>query len=266
METTIQWVDPDKPLPPAHTALDDPPGLVAAGLDLSIGRLEQAYSEGIFPWFNPGEPVLWWSPNPRAVLYCDQLHLSRSLAKRMRKIERDQASGNFFPCVVTVDCAFPAVMDACATRGAPHGLPPATGTWITQEMKHVYQQWHLTGRAHSIETWTDGELSGGLYGVSIGRMFFGESMFTRRTDASKIALVHLVRFLQQQRVQMIDCQMTTRHLVSLGAREIDRRQFLDHVRFSTRQPDIGWHSGWIDANGSIHAAIPDCIRELRKIS
>nr|WP_322348760.1 leucyl/phenylalanyl-tRNA--protein transferase [Orrella marina] len=213
-----------------------------------------------------GEPVLWWSPNPRAVLYCEELHLSRSMNKRMRKIERDQASGSFFPCVVTVDCAFPTVMEACATRGAPPGHAPVTGTWITPEMKHVYQQWHATGRAHSVETWMDGELSGGLYGVSIGRMFFGESMFTHRTDASKIALVHLVRFLQRHHVQMIDCQMTTSHLVSLGAREIERRHFLDHVHFSTRQPDLNWHPGWIGADGSINAGVPDCLKESGKLS
>lgn len=261
METSIQWVDPDKPLPPAYTALNDPPGLVAAGLDLSIWRLEQAYSEGMFPWFNPGEPVLWWSPDPRAVLFCDELRLSRSMTKRMRRIERDHAAGDFLSCVVTVDCVFPAVMDACASRGALPGQAIETGTWITPEMRQVYEQWHEAGRAHSIETWIKGELAGGLYGVSLGKMFFGESMFTRHTDASKIALVHLVRFLRRQNVQMIDCQMTTRHLSSLGAREIERNQFLDHVHTTTRQPDICWDTGWIDTGGAIHSDIPQFLLE-----
>lgn len=252
MSVHIPWIDAQTPLPPASAALPEPPGLVAAGLDLSVWRLEQAYRQGIFPWFNPGEPVLWWSPDPRTVLFCEELRISRSLGKRLRAIARRQSDGDLRSCVVTVDRAFSVVIEACATRGKLNNTTDAT--WITPEIKQVYQQWHVMGRAHSIETWMDGELAGGLYGVSLGQMFFGESMFTRRTDASKIALVHLVRFLARRDVKLIDCQMATSHLASLGARSVDRRYFIDHVQRAIQQPDLDWAPGWIDGQGALHQA------------
>lgn len=253
MEPPIQWIDATTPLPDAQRAMSPVPGLVAAGLDLSVSRLEQAYTSGIFPWFNPGEPVLWWSPDPRTVLFCDELHISHSLAKRLRQISTAQNAGDFQKAVVTVDCAFDEVMQACASRGSDD--PEAT--WITPEMKRVYQQWHHLGRVHSVETWLDGRLAGGLYGVSLGQMFFGESMFSWRTDASKIALAHLVRFLQKQGVTMIDCQMTTSHLMSLGAREITRADFISHVRRVTKAPSLLWKPGWISPKGELDTRLPD---------
>lgn len=252
MGASIQWVDPHSPLPDAHLALTDPPGLVAASMDLSVARLREAYSKGIFPWYGAGDPVLWWSPDPRTVLVCEQMHVSHSLAKRLRQIARKQQAGDLNSCVVTIDCAFDAVLDACASRGTSD--PDAT--WITPQMKQVYKQWHALGHVHSVETWLDGQLAGGLYGVSLGRMFFGESMFTLRTDASKIALFHLVRFLQRHSVTLIDCQMRTDHLLSLGAREISRHQFIEHVSVATREPDIEWKRGWVDHEGQLHWPAP----------
>ncbi len=253
MEPSIPWVDATTPLPDAQMVKTPVPGLLAAGLDLSVSRLEEAYSRGIFPWFNPGEPVLWWSPDPRAVLFCDELHISHSLAKRLRQISAAQQAGDFQRAVVTVDCAFEDVMQACASRNGDN--PQAT--WITPEMKQVYQQWHQLGRVHSVETWLDGDLVGGLYGVSLGQMFFGESMFSRRTDASKIALVHLVRHLQTKGVRMIDCQMTTSHLTSLGAREIDRADFISLVYHATQKPPLMWQRGWINPKGHLDTRLPD---------
>ena len=253
MEPSIRWIDASTPLPEASLAAASPPGLVAAGLDLSVRRLEEAYASGIFPWFNPGEPVLWWSPNPRTVLFCEELHISHSLAKRLRQMSTAQQAGNFQKAVVTVDCAFDMVMQACASRNSDD--PQAT--WITPEMKLVYQQWHHLGRVHSVETWLDGELAGGLYGVNMGGMFFGESMFSRRTDASKIALVHLVRYLQKMGITMIDCQMTTPHLLSLGAREIDRCEFVAHVKRVIRAPSLQWRRGWISPKGDLQTRLPD---------
>ena len=199
----------------------DPNGLLAAGADLSPRRLIDAYAHGIFPWYGDDDPILWWSPDPRMVLYLDELHVSRSLRRVIR-------SGRFD---VRFDTAFPAVMRAC---GEPR--PDQAGTWITQEMLAAYERLWQLGYAHSIESWADGELAGGLYGVAIGRMFFGESMFARKSDASKVALAATVRQLSRWGFRVIDCQMSTEHLASLGAREIPRAEFLRQVRGLVRQP------------------------------
>lgn len=196
--------------PPVESAMREPNGLLAMGGDLSVERLLDAYQHGIFPWFNPGEPILWWSPDPRMVLEPDQIRVTRSLAKRMR-------NGGF---ELRVDTVFPEVMQGCA---APRG--EANGTWISPEMIEAYTRLHEAGYAHSIETWHHGELVGGLYGVAVGRMFYGESMFSRMADASKIALVHLAQQLQQWEFGLIDCQMETSHLASLGAHTLPRTAF-----------------------------------------
>lgn len=196
--------------PPVETALKDPNGLLAMGGDLSLARLLDAYTHGIYPWFNPGEPILWWSPDPRMVLVPDAIRVTRSLAKRIR-------NGGF---EVRVDTAFVAVMQACA---APR--KGASGTWISPAMVAAYHRLHQAGYAHSIETWHAGELVGGLYGVAIGRMFYGESMFSRMPDASKVALVRLARQLAAWDFGLIDCQMETAHLASLGAHTLPRTAF-----------------------------------------
>ncbi|MHB1950861.1 MAG: leucyl/phenylalanyl-tRNA--protein transferase [Acidiferrobacteraceae bacterium] len=187
-------------------------GLLAVGGDLSPGRLLAAYRSGIFPWYNPGQPILWWSPDPRAVLFPDRLHISRSLRKTLR-------SGRYS---VTFDTAFTDVIEACA--GAPRLR--GTGTWITGEMQHAYSRLHRLGYAHSVETWAGGRLAGGLYGVALGRAFFGESMFSLAPDASKVALVQLVTQLRAWGYRMIDCQMHSPHLTSLGASDLSRDEFL----------------------------------------
>ncbi|MFP5418525.1 MAG: leucyl/phenylalanyl-tRNA--protein transferase [Gammaproteobacteria bacterium] len=196
--------------PPVETALKEPNGLLAMGGDLSLERLLDAYRHGIYPWFNPGEPILWWSPDPRMVLVPAEVRVTRSLAKRMR-------NGGF---ELRVDTAFGEVMAACA---APRG--GRTGTWISDEMVTAYTRLHQAGYAHSIETWQGDELVGGLYGVAIGRMFYGESMFSRVPDASKVALVRLARQLRIWEFGLIDCQMETAHLASLGARTVPRPAF-----------------------------------------
>lgn len=212
----------DDPFPPLASALTYPNGLLAAGGDLSPGRLLQAYRRGIFPWYNAGEPILWWSPDPRMVLVPAELKVSRSLAKTLRKRDYE----------IRFDSAFAAVILGCAARGADRAGAGSgeTGTWITDEVRAAYQRLHQLGYAHSVETWIEGELAGGLYGVAIGRMFYGESMFTRVRDASKIAMVHLVRRLERERYGMIDCQMHTHHLASLGARSIARSDFSLRLR------------------------------------
>jgi leucyl/phenylalanyl-tRNA--protein transferase len=196
--------------PPVESALRDPNGLLAMGGDLSQARLLDAYRHGIFPWFNPGEPILWWSPDPRMVLVPDEIRVTRSLAKRIR-------NAGFELCV---DSAFTEVMRACAA-------PPddGVGTWISPAMVAAYTRLFDAGYAHSVETWHNGALVGGLYGVAIGRMFYGESMFSRMPDASKVALVALARQLQQWGFGLIDCQMETAHLASLGARTMPRSVF-----------------------------------------
>lgn len=207
----IPWLNPEDPFPPLSTALKDPSGLLAAGADLSPERLIQAYRQGIFPWFSNGDPILWWSPDPRMVLFPSELKVTRSLEKALRNRDYE----------VRVDTRFGAVMSACAK--APR--EGQNGTWITDKMINAYCALHSQGLAHSVETWIDGELAGGLYGIALGQAFYGESMFARATDASKIAFVHLVRQLQRWQFGIIDCQMRTDHLTRFGAREIPRSEF-----------------------------------------
>ncbi|MFA5081625.1 MAG: leucyl/phenylalanyl-tRNA--protein transferase [Hydrogenophilaceae bacterium] len=212
------------PFPAPALALGDPNGLLAAGADLAPERLLAAYRQGIFPWFGPGEPVLWWSPDPRMVLVPDEFKTSRSLARRLRRADYQ----------VRVDSAFERVMRLCAEP-----RDGQRGTWIDEAMIRAYGRLHELGHAHSVETWMDGELVGGLYGVAIGRMFYGESMFSRVTDGSKIALAHLAGQLARWGFGMIDCQMETAHLASLGARPIARADFLDRLEVLVNLPDLG---------------------------
>ncbi len=206
----IPWLGREIAFPPLESALREPNGLLAAGGDLSPRRLIAAYRRGIFPWFSEGDPILWWSPDPRMVLVPAELKVSRSLAKTLRNK----------PYEVRFDSAFDDVIRACA---APREGEP--GTWITAEMRAAYNRLHRLGYAHSVETWIEGRLAGGLYGVAIGGMFFGESMFSHARDASKIALAHLARHLQAAGFGLIDCQMHTDHLASLGARQVPRERF-----------------------------------------
>jgi leucyl/phenylalanyl-tRNA---protein transferase len=206
----IPWIETDQPFPPVHRALREPNGLLAAGGEVTATRLVEAYRQGIFPWYSEGQPVLWWSPDPRMVLLPQEMRVSRSLRKRLRRKDYE----------IRVDTCFTAVMRACAEPRSGEA-----GTWITDEMVEAYSSLHVSGLAHSVEAWTDGKLVGGLYGVALGRVFFGESMFTRAADASKVALAHLARQLGRWSFGMIDCQMATEHLASLGAREIARRDF-----------------------------------------
>jgi leucyl/phenylalanyl-tRNA--protein transferase len=196
---------------------------------LSAGRLLEAYAQGIFPWFSDGQPVLWWSPDPRMVLFIDEFKISRSLAKTLRRL---RAEGRWR---VTKDAAFERVMRECA---APR--PDQDGTWITDGIVAAYCALHALGLAHSVEVWSDDALIGGLYGVGIGRMFYGESMFARATDASKVALSALVSMLREADFRVIDCQQNTRHLASLGAREIGRSAFLRLVSTLTALPAPDW--------------------------
>ncbi len=253
----IAWLGTDTPFPALDQAMREPDGLLAVGADLSTQRLTQAYSQGIFPWFSEGEPVLWWSPDPRMVLQCANFAPGHSLRKRLRQIARqpdidvhaDQpGTGATRPGIVEVrvDTAFDEVMAACA---APRNGQP--GTWITLPMQQAYRQWHSEGTTHSVETWIDGRLAGGLYGVSLGAMFFGESMFTHVTDASKIALAYLVTFLSRHGVQWIDCQQQTRHLASLGAAPVSRADFAAHVALAQRQPGPPWRNGRLTHEGEI---------------
>jgi leucyl/phenylalanyl-tRNA--protein transferase len=225
----IDWLHPGDPFPPVEVALAHPNGLLAASGELSVDRLIDAYRRGIFPWYAEGEPVLWWCPDPRMVLFTDEFKVARSLRKKLRAIARGDAWR------VTCDAAFEAVMRACA---APR--PGQDGTWITEAMVRAYVALHRRDLAHSIEVWRGAELVGGLYGVALGRMFYGESMFTRAADASKIALAALVRLLRYEQVPMIDCQQNTAHLASLGAREIRRAEFCAHVAAATRSAPIDW--------------------------
>ena len=228
----IRWLGgADDPLPEARLALgrsSDAPGLVAAGGELTPERLVEAYGKGIFPWYSEGQPILWWSPDPRMVLLPAEFRLARSLKKTLRRFVASPG------CEVRVDSAFGRVITACATT--PREGEP--GTWIVPEMIEAYGAWHGAGRAHSFETWIDGELVGGLYGVSLGRMFFGESMFAHRTDASKIALAALVAFCREHRIETIDCQQRTSHLASFGGRELPRPEFLRRLGTALAMPPV----------------------------
>jgi leucyl/phenylalanyl-tRNA--protein transferase len=222
----IPWLPREPVFPPLSAALAEPVGpngLLAAGGDLSPERLLAAYTRGIFPWYAEGEPILWWSPDPRMVLFPQELKVSRSLAKVLRNRDYE----------VRLDTAFGEVIAACAT--APRD--GQAGTWITAEMQAAYRRMHQLGHAHSVETWIDGNLAGGLYGIAIGRAFYGESMFSRRAEASKIALAHLCVYLQERGFGIIDCQMETAHLSSLGARPISRREFAERLARLTADGD-----------------------------
>ena len=209
-DRVIPWLRAGAQFPPIDSALDDPDGLLAAGGDLTPPRLLDAYRHGIFPWYSEGQPILWWSPDPRMVLYVDEFKVPRSLRKvaNQRRFE------------ITVDVDFAGVITACA---APRD--GARGTWITTEMMNAYSELHRQGHAHSVEAWREERLVGGLYGIAIGRMFFGESMFTREPDSSKVALMRLVSLLKRLDVPLIDCQQETAHLSRFGARPISRQVF-----------------------------------------
>ena len=220
--------NPDQDFPPAAQALKEPEGLLAVGGCLTSKRIVNAYKHGIFPWFLPGEPILWWSPDPRLVLFPDRLKISRSLKKTINRKEYS----------VSFDTVYADVISACAS--CPR--KDAEGTWITAEINQAYNELFNQGIAHSIETWKDGELVGGLYGLALGKVFYGESMFHHQTDASKVAFVKLVELLKEWDYQLIDCQVHTVHLISLGAEQIARQEFLDIlVRFCNEPPKI---SAW----------------------
>jgi leucyl/phenylalanyl-tRNA--protein transferase len=245
----INWiVDSQDALPDTRLALgpdSEAPGLLAAGGELTPQRLVEAYRKGVFPWYGEGQPVLWWSPDPRMVLPTDEFRVSHSLRKALRRFMRDPQAE------VRIDTAFRRVVECCA--GTPREGQP--GTWIVAEMVEAYVALHEAGIAHSVETWIDGELVGGLYGIGLGRMFFGESMFSHRTDASKIALSGLIAFCRANDVELIDCQQNTSHLASMGAREIGRDVFESHLSRVSGLPPIGsWtyhHSLWAQLGLSV---------------
>jgi leucyl/phenylalanyl-tRNA--protein transferase len=227
MTNVIPWLTEQEEFPPVARALLEPNGLLAAGGGLAPERLLAAYRLGIFPWYSGNQPVLWWSPDPRMVLFPAEFRMPRSLGKRLRRHDYE----------IRVDSAFTEVMHGCA-------LPRSdgAGTWITQDMIDAYYRLHQLGYAHSIETWIDGKLAGGLYGMAIGRAFFGESMFARVSDASKIAFAHLVHQLARWQFGMIDCQMNTAHLARFGAREIPRTEFSQNLTELVNYPSttISW--------------------------
>ncbi len=223
------WLDPDDrdSFPDVSLALREPDGLLALGGDLSPERLLGAYRRGIFPWYSEGQPILWWSPDPRVVLFPEHLRVSRSLRRTLRRA----------PFEIRLDTAFGDVIDACAAPRAD-----GQGTWITEEMNRAYRRLHTLGHAHCAEAWSEGRLVGGLYGVAVGRVFFGESMFSRVTDASKVAFVHLVRQLQAWGFALIDCQVDSAHLRSLGAETLARAEFTEYLdRYCSED---GWVGQW----------------------
>ena len=224
----ITLLQHDSPFPPLEQALQEPNGLLAASRDIMPERLLAAYRQGIFPWYSAGDPVLWWSPDPRMVLFPDEFKISHSLRKTLKRGQYE----------VRTDSAFEQVMRACA-------LPrkAQSGTWIQEEIIDAYVNLHKAGLAHSVEIWMNNEMVGGLYGVSLGRMFYGESMFSHKTDASKIALAHLVAQLKHWNFGMLDCQMNTAHLASMGAREIPRKEFVTRLQELIHYPNIAppWH-------------------------
>lgn len=220
----LHWLDPrdpQQPFPPVHLAMRDPNGLLAIGGDLSVARLLRAYTQGIFPWYNPDEPILWWSPEPRAVIDPGALHVSRSLARRVQRADY----------AVSFDRAFVDVLDACAASRAT-----SRGTWLGEDMKRAYLALHHQQHAHSVEVWREGRLIGGLYGVALGRVFFGESMFSRADDGSKIAMHWLCAQLAAWDFRLLDCQIGSPHLATLGAREIPRAQFMAELYAAVALP------------------------------
>lgn len=224
----LTWLQRDSlNFPPLDKALREPNGLLAAGGDLSAERLIQAYRHGCFPWYQQGQPILWWSPDPRTVLFPSELHISRSLHKALRQ-------GRYH---VSFDRAFAEVVEACA---APRRH--ADGTWITPGMQNAYLELHRHGIAHSVEVWREEKLVGGLYGLAIGQLFFGESMFSREDNASKVGFVTLIEHLQAWGFALVDCQMPTQHLHSLGARAITRAEFADYLK---RHLDLPNTADWL---------------------
>jgi len=229
----IAWLNATTPFPPVEQALDadsGASGLLAASRELSFERLLSAYRLGIFPWYSNQQPVLWWSPDPRMVLAPGAFKISVSLRKTLRRVLRDP------DWEIRVDAGFAEVMQACASAQRPG----QDGTWITPEIIEAYSAMHAAGYAHSVETWHCGVRVGGLYGIGIGAMIYGESMFALRTDASKIALAALVGHARRHRVEMIDCQQNTSHLSSLGGREMPRAEFLGHLRGAIAETPIPW--------------------------
>lgn len=224
----LTWLAPGDPFPATSDTLDDPQGLLAAGADLSPSTLLKAYSAGIFPWYSDDQPILWWAPSPRMILKPSSFHLSRSLRKRLRQ--------NAFS--LALDHDFEAVIARCASV-ARDDQP---GTWITQAMQQAYVAMHQLGFAHSIEVYRDGDLVGGLYGIKLGKVFFGESMFSQTSDASKVALFMLCALSETLSIAIIDCQMQTNHLASLGAQTVARETFEQYLPGASQQP-IGqsWH-------------------------
>ncbi len=218
----------DLSFPPVERA--SPEGVVAVGGDLRPERLLEAYRHGIFPWYNQGQPILWWSPDPRTVLFPENLHVSRSLKRSLRP-------GVF---ALTLDTAFRDVMVQCSK---PRPQYPGDGTWITPAMIDAYTRLHERGHAHSVETWQEGRLVGGVYGVALGGAFFAESMFTRVDDASKVALVSLIRLLHRWGFRLVDCQQSSPHVLRLGAKEIPRREFIEHLTAAVSLP--GRQGKWI---------------------
>ncbi len=233
MPPQLPWLELEDPLPDPAKAWgpDDPaPGLLAAGGTLDAAHLRAAYAQGTFPWYGPGQPILWWAPDPRMVLPVANFRLHRSLRRTLQAFRANTA------CEIRIDHNFLEVITACATKERDG----QAGTWIVPEMVEAYTRLHAAGSAHSVETWIDGKLAGGLYCVALGQAVFGESMFAHATDASKIALAALVALCRRQGVAMIDCQQNTRHLASLGAHEISRAQFLSHIQNALDQPALSW--------------------------
>ena len=229
----LPWLEPGDPFPDVAHAwgeADPAPGLLAAGGALDVATLLQAYGHGIFPWFSSGQPILWWSPDPRMVLQTANFRVHRSLRKTVDKFRRDAR------CEIRIDHAFCDVVRACSA--SPRG--GQAGTWILPQMVEAYGALHHAGHAHSVETWVDGVLVGGLYCVAVGKAVFGESMFARSTDASKIALAALVALCRRNHISLVDCQQNTPHLASLGAAEIPRSVLVEHITQHHTQPAPEW--------------------------
>ena len=245
----LPWLDPGESFPAVSCAWgqDDPaPGLLAAGGVLDVATLVRAYKQGIFPWYSAGQPTLWWSPNPRMVLQTQQFKLHRSLRKTLHHFSNNMA------CEIRFDSSFVRVINACASKSRD-GQP---GTWILPEMMAAYCALHAAGHAHSVETWVDGQLVGGLYCVNLGGMVFGESMFADARDASKIALSALVAFCRAHAIDMIDCQQNTKHLAHLGAQEISREMFTSHVAQAINNPAPNWKFDPVYWNYLLPAKMP----------
>ena len=225
----ITWMNSPTEFPSTAQALSYPSGLLAASLEINADWLQASYARGVFPWYSQGEPVLWWSPSPRAVLYTHEFQFHRSLGKAVRKVSKNPDRA------IRLNTAFERVMRACAAPRADQ-----EGTWITEEVIAAYTELHRRGLAHSVEHWEGEQLVGGLYCVALGKMIYGESMFSTQTDASKVAFAHLVYWLKAQNVHIIDCQQATRHLMSMGARTVSREVFETDIQRFIVQPALNW--------------------------